>query len=266
MSSRSLNDIYQNNHRPGSPSTARRANSRIIHSGSVGSSRDEVNCTQKIKPEMLCYSPAHYGKTNGLNNDLERLSVKEEPRNRSATVTHVSTSFNPVRSVPVDQLLQTSTVLPNSRNLRNTDIRRCSIYDNIPPSPGKDLRMNSNIPQSANSLPSYADTRSRSEQGQNRRSLNTPIYAEPPPYNSQITSKSPPGSLLQRFNVPVTSQHSRALGFPKDVRRINEGVRNSRRMCNRCGIIFVEKNAMFCPSCQDLQHMLRNLDDAAMQY
>ncbi|XP_028411836.1 inactive ubiquitin carboxyl-terminal hydrolase 54-like isoform X2 [Dendronephthya gigantea] len=243
ISSRSLNDLFLNNHRPdsGSPPTARRTNSRIIHSGGVGSTRDEVNCTQKIKPDVLCYSPAHYGKINGLNNDLERMSVKEEPRIRSATVTHVSTSFNPVRSPPVDQLLQTSTVLPNSRSLRNTDIRRCSIYDNMPPNPGKDPRMNTNTLQSTNLPPTYANTRSRSEQGQNR-------------------------SLLQRFNVPVTLGHSRGLGVPEDVRRINEDVRNSRRLCNRCGKIFVEKNTMFCPSCQDLQHMLRNLDNTAMQY
>ena len=253
MSSRSVNDLYLNNYskRSSSPSTARRGNSRSVHSGSVGKSRDEINCTQKIKPDALCYSPVHYGKVNGLNNDFERLNLAQD---RNTTVTHVSTSYIPVRSLPVEQLLPTSTVLPNSRNLRNTDIRRCSIYDNMPRSQGKELQMNS--------------SGARSEVGENRRSLNTPVYIEPPPYNlaKSPNSKNQSASLLQRFNVPMTSRHSESVGVPEDVRRVDEGIRNSRRLCARCGKTIVEKNTTYCRPCQQLNHLLHDLDNTAMQF
>ena len=97
MSSRSINDLYLNNHYSESPSSARRTNTRSFHSGPVGNSRDVVNCTQKIKPEILCYSPVHYGKTNGVNNDFEPLNVA--PQDRNTTVTHVSTSYIPCTAV-----------------------------------------------------------------------------------------------------------------------------------------------------------------------
>lgn len=254
MSSRSVNDLYLNNYseRTNCPSTPRRSNSRSLHSGSVATSRDDANCTQKIKPEALCYSPVHYNKVNGLNNDFERLNLAHD---RNTTVTHVSTSYIPVRSFPVEQLLPTSTVLPNSRNLRNTDIRRCSVYDNMPRSPSKDLQMKSNRLRSG-------------EMGENRRSWSTPVYIDPPPYNlaKSPNSNNQSGSLLQRFNVPVTSRHSESAGVPEDVRRINESVRNSRRVCAQCKKSFVEKNATFCGPCQQLDYMLCDLDNTAMQY
>ena len=159
MSSRSINDLYLNNHsvRLESPSTSRRTNSRNFHSGTVGNTRDEVNCTQKIKPDALCYSPAHYGKTNGLNHDFGRLSVGSQ--DRSASVTHVSTSYIPVRSLSNEQMLHTSTVLPNSRSSRNSDIRRCSVYDNMPPGSGRDPQMYSSAPQRTALPSSYPNNR-----------------------------------------------------------------------------------------------------------
>ena len=269
MSSRSINDLYLNNHYSESPSSARRTNTRSFHSGPVGNSRDVVNCTQKIKPEILCYSPVHYGKTNGVNNDFEPLNVA--PQDRNTTVTHVSTSYIPVHS---SQILQTSTVLLNSRNLRTADIRRCSIYDNMPPGPSRGPQMNSSAPQRTTLPPSYPNNhpRSTSEVRDNRRGLSTPVYIDPPPYNPSMArsilnpSKSQSGTLLQRFNVPVTSRYSETVGVPDDVRRINEGVRNSRRLCARCNKTFVEKSAMYCRPCQQLDHMLYDLDDTAMQY
>ena len=262
MSSRSINNLYLNNHSnpPESPSTARRTSSRSYHSGTLGNSRDDVYCTQKIKPDVLCYSPVHYGKTNGLNNDFERLNLA--PQDRNTTVTHVSTSFIPVRSLPVEQMLQTSTVLPNSRNLRNTDIRRCSIYDNMELSPSKDPQMNSNGPQRTSLPPPNYRPRSTVEVRDNRRSWNTPVYIEPPPYSPSRTNQK--GSLLQRFNVPETSRYSETA---EDVRRFNnEAMLNSRRLCARCDRTFVERNATYCRPCQQLNYLLHDLDNTAMQY
>ena len=265
MSSQAVNGHYFNN-RSDWPSNARRTSSRTIHSGTMGSQRDEVNCTQKIKPDVLCYSPVHYGKTNGLSNDLERLNLAH---GRNPTVTHASTSYIPVPNLPVDQILPTSTVLPNSRNLRNTDIRRCSIYDNMPPSGVKDAQMSSSYPQ-RNGSSLYPNSRPRSEAGDNRRSWSKPVYVDPPPYNSprttQANSRNQSGNLLHRFNVPNHSQYSETRSVPEDVRWINESVRNSRKLCSHCGRTFVEKNASYCQPCQDLNYMLSNLHDTAMQY
>ena len=283
MTSRSINDLYVNNHTKrqdaSSPVITRRSSSRISHVGTVGRSRnsddfyDDVNCTQKIKPDVLCYSPVHYGKTNGLSNDFERMSFAQESRDRNTSVTHISTSFIPVQSLPVDQMLATSTVLPNSRGSRNTDIRRCSIYDNMPHN--GDPKLNSNVPQRTVLSSSHPNNRSHSsagDVGDNRRSSwGRPVYVEPPPYNTtraaQYTSKSQSGGLLQRFNVPVTSRYSETAGLPDDVRQAHEGIRNSRRLCGKCKGTFVEKNAMLCLPCLQVDTLLYNLaDNTAMQY
>ena len=269
MSSRSINDLYLNNHsvRLQSTSTSRRTNSRNFHSGTVGNTRDEVNCTQKIKPDALCYSPAHYGKTNGLNHDFGRLSVG--PQDRSASVKHVSTSYI---SLPNEQMLHTSTVLPNSRSSRNSDIRRFSVYDNMPPGSGRDPQMYSSAPQRTALPSSYPNNRpySSSEVRESRKGLNAPAYVDPPPYKApravQNTANNQSSTLLQRFNVPVTPRYSDSVGVPEDVRRINEGIRNSRRPCGRCNVTFVEKNAVYCRPCQQLDHLLHDLDNTAMQY
>jgi hypothetical protein len=272
MSSRSINELYVNGHsaRSESPSPSRRTNSRSFHSGPVGNSRDDVNCTQKIKPDALCYSPAHYGKTNGLTHDFDRLNVGTQ--DRSTTVTHVSTSYIPVRSLPIEQMLHTSTVLPNSRNSRNSDIRRCSVYDNMPPGSARDSQMYPSAPQRTALPSSYPSNRpySNSEVRENRRGFNTPGYKDPPPYgaarSAQNASKSQSATLLQRFNVPTTTRYSEPVGVPEDVRRVNEGIRHARRLCGQCKQTFVEKNAVYCRPCQELNHMLCNLNDTAMQY
>ena len=270
MSSQSINDVYLNNYPPRSESPSASRRTRNFHSGTVGNARDEVKCTQKIKPDALCYSPAHYGKTNGLNHDVGRLSIG--PQDRSMTVTHVSTSYIPVRSLPVEQILHTSTVLPNSRSSRNSDIRRCSVYDNMPPGSNRDPQMYSGAPQRTALPSSYPNNRpySSSEVRENRKGLNAPAYVGPPPYNAsmamQKTSNSQSSTLLQRFNVPVTPRYSDSVGVPEDVRQTNEGIRNSRRLCERCKKAFVEKNAVYCRPCQQLNHMLLTLDNTAMQY
>lgn len=292
MSSKSISEMYIKNDyataEPSVSSAVRRPNSRNLHLGSVGTSRkpldvdsrDDVNCSQKIKPEILCYSPVHYSKPNGLSGDFERLKVSKEPspRDRNPTVTHVSTSFIPVKSLPIEQTLLTSSAYlsPNSRTSLK-DIRRCSIYDNMPPS--DDRRSTSAIPprslvsSSYPSNPTVKYVSSNQDSDERRKSWHIPAYVDPPPYDRSRTSqsaanaKNQPGTLLQRFNVPASSRYSETTRLPDDVRRINENVGTSRPRCQRCHQTYVERNAMFCAPCQALDSMLYDLnDETAIHY
>lgn len=283
-SSRSINELYlKNDHsnEANSSSPPRRPISRSHYPGSVGTSRtppggsdyrDNLDCSQKIKPDSLCYSPVHYGKANGLSADLERMKIgkQDSARDRKSTVTHVSTSFVPMKRLPIEHTLLSSTayLTPNSRTSLN-DARRCSIYDNLPPS--DELRRPSSAVPMRSSVSSAHPTKSfrfsRQEDEGHRKSFIAPAYVDPPPYDRSRTfqnAMSPvkqPELLFQRFNVPPASWTSETVGLPDDIRRVNDEVRAARRLCQKCRGTFVEKNANLCAPCCALDSMLNNLHD-----
>lgn len=268
MPSRPVNDLILDNCSNCSDSLSASRKSRGFSFGSLGNSREELSCTQKIKPDALCYSPVHYGKTNTLNNDFQRLTVEKDSE---PTLTHVSTSFIPVCRLQVEQMLSTSTVLPNSRNLRNTDIRRRSIYDNMPPSEHNDPRMNSNALQRTLSPPPYPNNHPRgiSAAREGCKSWNDPVYIDPPPYKAsrtyQATPRSQPAGLLERFNVPMTSEQSASFILSGDARYIRDGGGSVQTYCSQCKNSVVEKNFSYCQACRMLKQMLYNLDHSTMQ-
>lgn len=271
-----------------SPATVWRPSSRSHYPGSVGTcrtpddeSRDKVNCSQKIKPDMLCYSPVHYGKPDGLSSDFERLKVNREDsrQDRIPTVTHVSTSFIPLKSLPFERTLSTSAAYrsPNSRTALN-DARRFSIYDNMPPR--DDYRKTPAVPPRRTASPSPSCPANTSlirvfnqENEERARSTDTPPYVDPPPYHrtrtyqSTTTSENQPSTLLQRFNVPSPSKSLESVGLPDDIRRINEELLAARPLCQRCHGVPVEKSKTMCTPCQALDSMLHDLNgDTAALY
>lgn len=257
-SSRSPNGLYSNmsTHTSKPPSTTRRSNSRVSYSGNGYYTRDDVNCSQRMKPDSLCYSPVHYGRSNGLNHEVERLNLVP---NRKPTVAHVSTSFVPIRDIQAEKMLTTSTVLPNSRNQRNNDSRRYSVYDNMPLEDGMDSLIELNVtPRTTLSPVFHPETREIGFR-EPRRRYDKP---EPPPYNiaakslqnaSRVQSRAQSANLLQRFNAPLPSD---------ELQRINGDYRMPR--CHRCNQAIAESNSSLCRSCLSLDRA--HLKNTTMQY